>query len=91
MWIHPSYLAFRKLPIILNTVKKLNIIPDVYIFDGNGYLHQNNMEIATHASFDLQKPCIEIAKQYYKIDGGNFTKPDNYVGATTQLYETIMF
>lgn len=47
----PGCLAFRELPLILETIKKLDTIPDLYMFDGNGYLHPRHMGIATHASF----------------------------------------
>ncbi|MFQ9598033.1 MAG: endonuclease V [Streptococcus sp.] len=29
----PSYLAFRELPLILEAVKLLGVIPDLYMFD----------------------------------------------------------
>lgn len=81
----PGYLAFRELPVILNTKNKLKSNPDIFIFDGNGYLHPNNMGIATHASFYLNKPCIGVAKTYFKIDEIDFAKPKNYIGATTEI------
>lgn len=71
----PGCLAFRELPLILETVKKLDIIPDLYMFDGNGYLHPRHMGIATHASFYLKKPTIGVAKSYYKINGAEFSMP----------------
>lgn len=73
----PGCLAFRELPLILETNKKLNIIPDIYIFDGNGYLHPRHMGIATHASFYLNKPTIGIAKNFYKIKGVEYCIPLN--------------
>ena len=47
----PGFLAFRELPLIIEASKKLVLEPDLFIFDGNGYLHFNHMGIATHASF----------------------------------------
>lgn len=47
----PGYLAFRELPMVIEAVKKLRCEPDIYMFDGNGYLHYRHMGIATHASF----------------------------------------
>lgn len=61
-------LAFRELPIILKAIEKLKCEPDLFMFDGNGYLHNNHMGIATHASFFLHKPTIGVAKNYYKVD-----------------------
>ncbi|HRC82092.1 MAG TPA: endonuclease V, partial [Sedimentibacter sp.] len=42
----PGCLAFRELPLVLDTVEKLKVEPDLYIFDGNGYLHPRHMGIA---------------------------------------------
>lgn len=77
----PGYLAFRELPLILKAVEKLNIDPDIFMFDGNGYLHFNHMGIATHASIFLNKPTIGVAKSYLKIDGVDFEMPDDEIGA----------
>ena len=35
----PGCLAFRELPLILETVKQLTAPPDLYMLDGNGCLH----------------------------------------------------
>lgn len=80
-----GFLAFRELPLILEAAKNITIDPDVFIFDGNGYLHYNNMGIATHAAFFLNKPTMGIAKTYLKIDKVDFTMPENEVGAYTDI------
>ena len=33
----PGFLSFREFPLIAQTVKLLKNIPDIYMFDGNGY------------------------------------------------------
>lgn len=81
----PGCLAFRELPLVLKTVEKLKSNPDIYIFDGNGYLHPRHMGIATHASIYLKKPTIGVAKSYYKIKDVDFIIPDNYEGAYTNI------
>ena len=81
----PGFLAFRELPLILEAVKLLKIKPDLYMFDGNGYLHPRHMGIATHASFFLGKPTIGVVKNYYHIEGAEFVLPDNYEGAYTEI------
>ncbi|MED1116669.1 endonuclease V [Bacillus paramycoides] len=80
-----GYLAFRELPLILETVNKLKNIPDLYMFDGNGYLYSRHMGIATQASFDLAKPTIGVAKIYLKIKNKDFVVPKNKVGAFTDI------
>ncbi|MBE5099379.1 endonuclease V [Priestia aryabhattai] len=81
----PGFLAFRELPLILKAAGKLKIIPDLYMFDGNGYLHYCHMGIATHASFFLDKPTIGVAKSYLKINNVDFTMPENIKGAYTDI------
>lgn len=78
-----GYLAFRELPLIIEAVKKLKCQPDLYMFDGNGYLHYRNMGIATHASFYLNKPTIGVAKSYLKIKNTDFQMPKNEKGNFT--------
>jgi deoxyribonuclease V len=76
-----GFLAFRELPLILKAAEKLSIEPDLYMFDGNGYLHARHMGIATHASFYLDKPTIGVAKSYLKIDNVELKEPKNEFGA----------
>ncbi|WP_252237283.1 MULTISPECIES: endonuclease V [unclassified Clostridium] len=81
----PGYLAFRELPLIIKTVEKLKIEPDIFIFDGNGYLHFNHMGSATHASFFLNKPTIGVAKSYLKIKGTDFEMPKEEIGSYNDI------
>ncbi|MCT4595087.1 MAG: endonuclease V [Anaeromicrobium sp.] len=80
-----GFLAFRELPLIIEAAKKLTIEPDVFLFDGNGYLHYNHMGVATHASFFLNKPTIGIGKSYLKIKKVEFEMPENEEGAFTHI------
>lgn len=64
----PGFLAFRELPLVLKTSELLENKPDLYVFDGNGYLHPRHMGIASHASFYLKRPTIGIAKTYFRVD-----------------------
>ena len=81
----PGYLAFRELPLVMECTEKLNVKPDLYVFDGNGYLHPRHMGIATHASFFLNKPTIGVAKSYYKIKDTDFVMPENEKGSFTDI------
>lgn len=73
----PGFLSFRELPLVLETVKLLEHDPDIYMFDGNGYLHPRHMGIASQASFDLKKPTIGVAKTYYKVENTDYSEPGN--------------
>ena len=82
----PGFLAFRELPLILKTVELLETRPDIFIFDGNGYLHPRHMGIATHVSFYLNKPTIGIAKTYFRVDKKtDYIEPENEAGSYTDI------
>ena len=82
----PGFLAFRELPLILKTAELLETSPDLFIFDGNGYLHPRHMGIATHASFYLKKPTVGIAKTYFRVDQKtDYTEPENEAGNWTDI------
>ena len=82
----PGFLAFRELPLILKTAELLETDPDLFIFDGNGYLHPRHMGIATHASFYLNKPTVGIAKTYFRVDQKtDYTEPENEAGSYTDI------
>ncbi|MBQ8966313.1 endonuclease V [Ruminococcus sp.] len=82
----PGFLDFRELPLILEAVKKLEHEPDIYVFDGNGYLHPRHMGIATHAALVLDKPAIGIAKTYFRVDKKtDYTEPAPEAGSFTDI------
>ncbi|ARF18778.1 endonuclease V [Sporosarcina ureae] len=81
----PGYLAFRELPLIIEAAKKLTHAPDLFMFDGNGYLHPRHMGIATHASFFLNKPTFGIAKSYLKIANHKLEMPENRAGSYVDI------
>jgi len=81
----PGCLAFREVPLFLETYKKVTIIPDVIFFDGNGYLHPRHMGLATHAGILIQKATVGIAKSYYKVEDVEFIMPANTAQAYTEI------
>ena len=82
----PGFLAFRELPLILKTAKLLETKVDIFVFDGNGYLHPRHMGIATHASFYLDKPTFGVAKSYYRVDKQtDYIEPENEAGSFTDI------
>ncbi|WHY71946.1 endonuclease V [Fictibacillus enclensis] len=80
-----GFLAFRELPLVLEAAKKLSKEPDLYMFDGNGYLHYRHMGIATHASMYLNKPTIGVAKSYLKIENIDVSMPKDEVGSYNDI------
>ena len=81
----PGCLAFREVPIFMETYKRLERVPDVVFFDGNGYLHPRHMGLATHAGILIDQATVGIAKSYYKIAGADFDMPENTEGAFTDI------
>lgn len=82
----PGFLAFRELPLVLKTVELLETNPDIFVFDGNGYLHPRHMGIATHASFYLGKPTFGVAKSYFRVDKQtDYVEPENEAGSYTDI------
>lgn len=82
----PGFLAFRELPLVLKTADLLETSPDIFVFDGNGYLHPRHMGIATHASFYLDKPTVGIAKTYFRVDKQtDYIEPENEAGSYTDI------
>ncbi len=81
----PGCLAFRELPLVLQAVSKLNVHPDIFLFDGNGVLHPRRMGLATHASFYLNTPTVGVAKSYYKVANAFFEMPENNAGSISDI------
>ena len=81
----PGFLAFRELPLVTAAAEKLKIKPDLYVFDGNGYLHPRHMGIASHASLLLQTPAFGIAKTYYRVMDTDYTEPAPEAGSYTDI------
>ena len=81
----PGFLAFRELPLVTEAAGKLGIKPELYVFDGNGYLHPRHMGIASHAALLLQTPAFGIAKTYYRVLDTDYTEPAQPAGSYTDI------
>ena len=58
----PGLLSFREAPAILDALEHMHSVPDVLIFDGQGYAHPRRIGIATHIGILLDHPTIGCAK-----------------------------
>ncbi len=78
----PGYLSFREGPAVLSALKKLRVVPDVFIFDGQGIAHPRGLGIATHIGVLLGRPTIGCAKSRLV---GEFRAPRPEKGAAEPL------
>lgn len=58
----PGLLAFREVPAVLEAVEKLQVWPDLFIFDAQGIAHPRRLGLASHAGLLLDRPSIGCAK-----------------------------
>ncbi len=80
----PGLLSFREGPVLEETFKKLENIPDVFIFDGMGRIHPRRLGIASQMGLWLQKPTIGCGKTHFV---GLYVEPPNTRGAYSDLVD----
>jgi len=78
----PGLLSFREGPVVIEAIKKLSIMPDVFIFDGQGIAHPRRIGIASHVGVLLDIPTIGCAKS---VLCGEFEMPGTRKGSWTPL------
>jgi deoxyribonuclease V len=67
----PTLLSFREIPPAYSAVRKLEIEPDVFIVDGQGFAHPYGLGFASHLGLILDRPTVGVAKShlYGEIEG----------------------
>ena len=78
----PGLLSFREAPAILAAFGTLRTVPDVLLFDGQGYAHPRRFGLASHLGVVLGVPSIGCAKSRLV---GTFEEPAREFGAQTPL------
>jgi deoxyribonuclease V len=58
----PGLLSFRELPVLAAAWRRLELAPDLVVFDGQGLAHPRRMGLACHGGLLLGVPSIGCAK-----------------------------
>lgn len=82
----PGLLAFREIPLFLETYELLVHKPDLIFFDGQGYAHPRRFGLACHAGLILDKPTIGCAKSKLV---GEYQEPEIEAGSSSPLMDGV--
>lgn len=58
----PGYLSFRELPVVLQALDALTVVPDLLLCDGQGLAHPRRFGLACHLGVLTGLPTIGVAK-----------------------------
>ena len=58
----PGLLSFRELPAVLQSMDRLDVLPDLFLCDGQGYSHPRRFGIASHLGVLTDTPSIGVGK-----------------------------
>jgi deoxyribonuclease V len=80
----PGLLSFRELPPLQKAWEKLELKPDVMMFDGQGIAHPRRLGIASHAGLIFDIPSIGCGKSLLT---GIFHPPEIKAGSRSPLLD----
>jgi deoxyribonuclease V len=80
----PGLLSFREAPPLLEAWQKLDVEPDVVMFDGQGIAHPRRLGIAAHMGLLIDRPSIGCAKT---ILVGRYQNLGEEAGSTAPLID----
>ena len=78
----PGLLAFREVPIFLETYELLDVKPDLVFFDGHGYAHPRRFGLACLGGLMIDTPAIGCAKSRLV---GDYQEPGLAAGSVSAL------
>jgi deoxyribonuclease V len=59
----PSFLHYRESPGYHIVLKRLEVEPELFLFDGNGIIHPHGIGLASQMGLEMKKPTAGIAKK----------------------------
>lgn len=80
----PGLLTFREAPAVLDAFRRTATVPDVVLFDGQGYAHPRRFGLASHLGLILDLPSIGCAKSRLI---GRYQEPGEAFGSWTPLMD----
>lgn len=80
----PGLLTFREGPIVLAALARLEVEPDLLIFDGQGVAHPRRVGIAAHIGLLVDRPSVGCAKSRL---WGTHQEPGPKKGNYAPLYD----
>jgi deoxyribonuclease V len=80
----PGLLSFREGPAVLAALEACDIVPDLLLFDGQGYAHPRRLGLAAHLGLWLDLPSVGCGKSRLI---GEFVPPETRRGAWSPLID----
>ena len=78
----PGFLSFREAPLVLEACRRLVLLPDLFMVDGQGVAHPRRLGLAAHLGIFLDRPTIGVAKSRLC---GEHDAPGGEAGSFTDL------
>ncbi len=78
----PGLLSFREAPVLIAAARKVSVVPDVFMFDGQGLAHPRRFGLACHVGVLIDRPSLGCAKS--RLCGVHDT-PSDAPGASRPL------
>ncbi|MBI3965931.1 MAG: endonuclease V [Chloroflexi bacterium] len=80
----PGLLSFREAPTALAAIRQLEVEPDVFLFDAQGYAHFRRFGEASHLGLFVDRPSIGCAKTRLV---GVYEEPEHEIGSHRPLID----
>jgi deoxyribonuclease V len=80
----PGLLSFREIPVLLEALQQLKMVPDIFFVDGQGIAHPRRLGIAAHLGLLVDQPTIGVGKSKLIGSVGELLSP---VGSSAPLMD----